>query len=137
MALFSHGFFRSLDLIVSPAPKRGQSKKGKPTQTAKAPLKAWPRIELKHITPVSKLMISAVSEEDPQGVFSVPVWESNPEIADAYLEAIKEPIDLRTIEEERIPQYESIKELQNDLMLMLENCCNYNGIDSFFGQYAL
>jgi hypothetical protein len=78
-----------------------------------------------------------VSDEDQHGVFSVPVWESNPEIADSYLETIKEPMDLRTIEEERIPQYESIKELQDDLMLMLQNCCDYNGIDSVFGQYAV
>lgn len=122
---------------ASPAPKRGPLKKSKPAPVAKVPLKGWPKIEMKHITPVSKLIISKVSEEDHQGVFTVPVWESNPEIADAYLEAINEPMDLRTIEEERIPQYESIKELQDDLILMFGNCCDYNGIDSFFGQYAL
>lgn len=117
--------------------KRVQTKKGKSPQQEKVHLKPWPRIELKHITPVCKSMISAFSAEDQEGIFSIPVLESNPEIADAYLELIKEPMDLRTIEEERIPQYESIKELQDDLVKMLENCCDYNGTDSYFGQYAL
>ncbi len=124
-------------VIASLISKLAQTKKSKSPRQTKVQLKPWPSIELKHITPVSKLMISKVSEEDQEGIFSIPVLESNPEIADSYLDMIKEPIDLRTIEEERVPQYESIRELQDDLIMMLGNCCDYNGTESYFGQYAL
>jgi Bromodomain len=59
-------------------------------------------------------------------VFSSPVVEAFPEIADSYLEEIEEPMDFRTIEEERLPAYNSIRELQADLMLTFRNCMRFN-----------
>jgi Bromodomain len=59
-------------------------------------------------------------------VFSSPVVEAYPEIADSYLEVVEEPMDFRTIEEERLPAYNSIRDLQDDLILTFRNCMTFN-----------
>ena len=49
---------------------------------------------------------------------------------------ISNPMDFRTIEEDRIHYYSSITELQKDLTLVFGNCIKYNGTLSEFGQFA-
>ena len=63
---------------------------------------------------------------DEDDIFENPVAETYPEIADAYLEVVEEPMDFRTIEEERLPRYRTIGELQQDLMLVFNNCIAFN-----------
>ena len=82
-------------------------------------------------------MLTAVRERDDDGVFSVPVVEEFPEITASYLNEIANPMDLRTIEEERVHQYEAIAQLQDDLLLMLDNCIQFNSPESDVGQYSM
>lgn len=63
---------------------------------------------------------------DEAGNFLVPVVESFPDIADDYLDAIAVPMDFRTIVEERLNVYQSIAELQDDLILVFSNCMEFN-----------
>ena len=82
-------------------------------------------------------MIARVAKEDCDGNFSIPVLEAFPGLEEAYLEVVEFPMDLRTIMEDRIHLYENIKQLQDDLKIMLENCCNFNGVETDLGQYAM
>lgn len=59
-------------------------------------------------------------------MFEEPVVEQYPDIAESYQSVIKEPMDFRTIEEERLPRYRSIQELQQDLMMVFNNCILFN-----------
>ena len=52
--------------------------------------------------------------------------ETYPGISAEYQELIEEPMDFRTIEEDRLPRYRSIRELQQDLMLVFNNCIYFN-----------
>ena len=63
--------------------------------------------------------------------------ELHPEISANYLDVVENPMDLRTIEEERIPEYQSIRELQQDLIQMFDNCVIFNGKRSSLSKYAM
>lgn len=63
--------------------------------------------------------------------------ETYPDIADSYLAVVQNPMDFRTIEEERLLRYRSITELQRDLVLVFNNCFAFNDVDSAVGQLAL
>jgi hypothetical protein len=82
-------------------------------------------------------MLKRVWDDDTAGLFSKPVIEAHPAIADAYLNTIYTPMDLRTIEEDRVNAYSSIHMLQDDLILMFRNCCVFNGNDSDLGNMAV
>jgi putative N-acetylmannosamine-6-phosphate epimerase len=84
-------------------------------------------------------MIIGMSKQklsDHEQVFAVPVLESYPDLAPAYLNVVSLPMDLRTIEEERLNEYFAIKELQKDLVLIFRNCCTFNAEGSHFWFYA-
>ena len=83
------------------------------------------------------LFLSPQRELDYLEFFSAPVVESFPEVADKYLRIVKEPMDFRTIEEERMPNYDSIAELQEDLILTFRNCCEFNGEGTDYCNYSL
>jgi hypothetical protein len=72
------------------------------------------------------------SELDNLSLFAVPVVEAVPEVKKEYERMIESPMDLRTIREERVMQYESISELQQDLILMYQNCCRFNEGTEYF-----
>ena len=82
-------------------------------------------------------ILSPQKELDNLEFFSAPVVESFPEVADKYLRIVKEPMDFRTIEEERMPNYDSIAELQEDLILTFRNCCEFNGEGTDYCNYSL
>lgn len=70
-------------------------------------------------------------------LFCIPLSSTNSAVPD-YLEVIKEPIDLSTIEK-RIRQdnhYKSKRMLYADLKLMVENCKLYNDEASTYVQCA-
>jgi len=119
------------------SPKSSQAKKTKTAPVQKVQLKAWPKIDIQEITPVCEAMLKVVADEDNDGVFHSPVLETYPDLAESYLSIVKEPMDLRTIGEERVHHYQSIRELQDDLVVMLKNCCDFNGPSSQMGQYSL
>lgn len=82
---------------------------------------------------VTHLVLTILQRDvDMNEVFATPVAEAFPEIADAYVETIEEPMDFRTIAEERLPAYESIQELQEDLLLTFRNCMMFNDNGSEF-----
>ncbi|KAL7563259.1 hypothetical protein ACA910_016626 [Epithemia clementina (nom. ined.)] len=88
--------------------------------------KEWPDVGLKNITMITQEILDELKNHDVQGAFRIPVAEEFPAIADTYAETIDEPMDFRTIEEERLPNYQSINELQNDLKLVFINCIRFN-----------
>jgi Bromodomain len=65
------------------------------------------------------------------------VIESFPEQADAYLASISNPMDFRTIKEDRLHVYKSILELQEDLIIVFSNAMDYNEPGSAFHELAL
>lgn len=67
---------------------------------------------------------------DEDAIFHIPVVEAYPELQKSYLQQIAQPMDFRTIEEERLWFYKSIAELQLDLILVFSNCMEYNDTDS-------
>ncbi|KAL7569048.1 hypothetical protein ACA910_016893 [Epithemia clementina (nom. ined.)] len=75
---------------------------------------------------ITQEILDELKNHDVQGAFRIPVAEEFPAIADTYAETIDEPMDFRTIEEERLPNYQSINELQNDLKLVFINCIRFN-----------
>ncbi len=99
-------------------------------------LQPWPDIDLKDITHVTNEILGRIAARDIENLFAIPVVEAFPEVAVDYGKVVKEPIDLRTIEEERIHAYNSIGMLQDDLILMFRNCCTYNGRGTFYFAYA-
>lgn len=74
-------------------------------------------------------------ELDDQSIFLKPVVDAFPHVAEAYLNAIAKPIDLTTIVN-NVRAYLNIQELQQDLILMFKNCCDFNGYDSYLGRYS-
>lgn len=63
---------------------------------------------------------------DDEDLFAEPVADQYPDIADSYMSVIAQPMDFRTIEEEQLPRYRSIQELQQDLTLVFDNCILFN-----------
>ena len=76
-------------------------------------------------------------ELDFNELFTCPVAEAYPEVEDAYRELIDNPMDFRTIEEERLPNYECINELREDLILVFRNCCVFNEDNDEYYDYSL
>jgi hypothetical protein len=66
-------------------------------------------------------------EMDHLNLFLQPVCEVFPAITTEYLRVVKQPMDFRTIENERLHRYDDISELQDDIILTFRNCCVYNG----------
>jgi Bromodomain len=73
-------------------------------------------------------MLQRTLDEDE--IFHTPVVEAYPELQKSYLQHIATPMDFRTIEEERLWYYQSITELQLDLILVFNNCMEFNDTDS-------
>lgn len=101
-------------------------------------LSKWPPIvDLRDITKVSKKILEVCAEADTEGLFTAPVVEAFPEVADSYLSVVSEPMDFRTIEEERLPAYQDMHELQEDLIKVFRNCCVFNGEGTDYYHYAV
>ena len=82
------------------------------------------------------LIIRSQRELDELDLFAAPVIEMCPDLEKAYLRKVKNPMDFRTIENERLDDYTSITELQDDLILTFRNCCVYNEGTEYY-DYAL
>ena len=116
---------------ISPTAKRMKT-----TIIEEIQLNDWPEVDLREISLICEGVLARVREEDVDGIFLEPVLEQHPEIKDSYLQAVDTPMDLRTIEEDRLPQYQQIVSLQEDLVLTFRNCCLFNGANSSLGEYA-
>ncbi len=88
---------------------------------------------------VSHISISISSQRvlDEDDLFNIPVVEAYPSVAHDYIQVVSNPMDLRTIEEERLQVYRSIAELQQDLILIFDNCIQFNGVASDYSKFAL
>ena len=73
-----------------------------------------------------KYLDSLQRDLDNLNLFFRPVCEEFPNIQEEYLREVKNPMDFRTIENERLCSYGHISELQEDLILTFRNCCIYN-----------
>lgn len=62
--------------------------------------------------------------------------ETFPQLKDHYLNVVKEPMDFRTIRDERLFEYGVIEEFHQDLLKVFHNCILYNGEDDDLGQKA-
>jgi len=82
-------------------------------------------------------VLSKLRDLDNLNLFSRPVCEEHPGIAEEYLRQVKNPMDFHTIEDERMNTYGHIAELQEDLILTFRNCCVYNGEKSEYFSYSL
>lgn len=103
-----------------------RSKRSGQVDTLLPQLKAWPEIPLKYISGVCRGVLEEIRKVDRDGMFAAPVLEIYPDLESEYLEVVETPMDLRTIEEERVCQYQSITELQDDLKLMFNNSLSFN-----------
>mmetsp|Transcript_1347 Transcript_1347/g.1820 ORF Transcript_1347/g.1820 Transcript_1347/m.1820 type:complete len:118 (-) Transcript_1347:898-1251(-) len=92
---------------------------------------------MKSISGVATAVLTRMEELDEDGIFGVPVVETYPQIEDSYKRVVKEPLDFRTIREEHIPAYESIVDLQLDLILVFNNCITYNGPGAVLSNYSI
>jgi len=116
----------------SVATSSSKNKKAKKGSMELPELKPWPDIEVRDITMVASEVLRRISDNDELDTFAKPVFEAHPAITDVYLSVIENPIDLRTIREERIHYYNSIHMLQEDLVLMFRNCCTFNAPNTEF-----
>mmetsp|Transcript_9846 Transcript_9846/g.23194 ORF Transcript_9846/g.23194 Transcript_9846/m.23194 type:complete len:2231 (+) Transcript_9846:109-6801(+) len=122
---------------ASPTKSKKRSRKSGENKTQELPkLNDWPEIPLKDISNVTRAILEKLETMDSDGIFAVPVVETYPDLEMAYLTVVETPMDLRTIEEERVHQYESVKELQEDLILMFKNCCAFNETGTDLWNYA-
>mmetsp|Transcript_12611 Transcript_12611/g.34970 ORF Transcript_12611/g.34970 Transcript_12611/m.34970 type:complete len:2290 (+) Transcript_12611:70-6939(+) len=109
-----------------PPPKK-KTRKSKPDPLAHfTDIKEWPDVELKHITPISRHILKRLRDLDTEEAFARPVHEDFPDIWPDYSQIVSEPLDFRTIEEERLPTYQAIEELRQDLCLVFRNCILFN-----------
>ena len=99
-------------------------------------LRKWPEIPIKDISNVTNGILERLESLDTDEIFAAPVLETYPDLEREYLKVVETPMDLRTIQEERVHQYESITELQEDLIRMFKNCCDYNEEGSDLWNYA-
>ncbi len=100
-------------------------------------LQPWPNIPLKKITGVSKAVLNHLSLLDVDELFAIPVIEKFPEVEKDYVAIVESPMDFRTIEEDRLPYYEHIQELQDDLILVFRNCATFNDTSTVFHSFAM
>lgn len=75
---------------------------------------------------LSSLCFTGQKALDEDGIFHLPVAVAYPEIAQAYKKVVAYPMDFRTIVEDRLHLYHSIQELQDDLLLVFDNCIVFN-----------
>ena len=117
--------------------KPAKKAKSNPRALADIPeMKPWPDIDLHEITRVTKAMMERLNERDHLGAFALPVVEAYPEFAENYQEKITSPMDFRTIEEDRLMSYQSIRDLQEDLKLVFHNCIIFNAKKSGLNKHA-
>jgi len=95
----------------------------------------WPEVARDDIKRVAIGMLEYLRGVDDEKLFELPVVEMHPQLKDSYLQVVANPMDFRTIEE-RMGAYTSTTELQQDLMLVFQNCIRFNGESSPFGQIA-
>jgi Bromodomain len=97
----------------------------------------WPKVPLRKISLIAKSILSELRKLDTEGNFNGPVTDLFPEIRDSYFSMISTPMDFTTIESEMLPNYESIFEFEENLILVFENCIQFNGDKNPFGLFAI
>jgi len=132
---------RNTEKRASPTRKRSRTsryQKGYSEGESSLPeLEKWPDVSLKDITKISECVLDEMRSLDSMDLFNIPVIEAYPDISEAYSKQIESPIDFRTIEEEKLPHYSKISQLQVDLIQVFKNCVEFNGESSDLGQYAI
>ena len=82
------------------------------------------QFELKLLRKIIKAAVTALKENDPQGLFLNPVSD---DIAPGYSRVIKNPMCIRTVEEKAVNlRYSKIGRYEIDVQLMFQNCIRYN-----------
>mmetsp|Transcript_24625 Transcript_24625/g.56444 ORF Transcript_24625/g.56444 Transcript_24625/m.56444 type:complete len:838 (+) Transcript_24625:149-2662(+) len=81
-------------------------------------------------------VLAFLRDLDEGKLFELPVVVQAPNIKEEYLKSISRPMDFHTIENERLETYQNVNEFYADLVLIFENCIDFNGEDSIFGEIA-
>jgi len=84
------------------------------------------------LTKSLKGAINYITRMDDEKIFENRVDDS---IAPGYSSFIKNPMEISTIKK-KLSQYKSLDDLNNDIVIMFENCINYNGLDNYYGMKA-
>ena len=92
--------------------------------------------EAQDIPQVAMGVLYYLRELDEKQIFEIPVCESNPELKEAYLKVISNPMDFCTIEK-RVNSYTSKAEMRQDFALIFQNCIHFNGAHSAYSRIAL
>jgi hypothetical protein len=93
---------------------------------------------LLHVGQVSHIVYHFLQRAlDEDNLFDIPVVEAYPSFAHDYSKVVSNPMDFRTIEEERLQVYRNIAELQQDLILIFDNCIAFNEAASVYVEFAL
>ncbi|KAL7551928.1 hypothetical protein ACHAWF_015148 [Thalassiosira exigua] len=121
----------------APQTKRSRVANGKVGPIDFPDLPKWPSVSRRRIPRVGVAVLALLREADYDELFHRPVCEDYPDLAKDYLQKVKNPMDFRTIEEERLDSYEHIAELQEDLILAFRNCCVYNEQGHEYTNYAI
>jgi len=100
----------------------------------------WPRNIVKEKYEIHELalrILEKVHKLDVDKVFHYPVLDLHPDISNEYLSIVSEPMDFQTIKSTRINTYRVISDLQQDLIKVFQNCCEYNRQGSAIWKYAV
>jgi len=81
-------------------------------------------------------ILEKVIENDVEKIFYEPVIELFPNVEDAYLRKIREPMDFSSIRQ-KIDSYTDVAHFQDDLIKTYKNCVIFNGVDAQFSLYAI
>lgn len=121
------------------SPKKRPKKPKRSLEVSLPKLDKWPghMVKADMMEEVCNEIITRVETFDAEELFHTPVIEKFPDVAEKYYEKVSHPIDLRTIREERVPYYRVISELQDDLILVFQNCCTFNRVNSQYWKYSV
>ena len=92
----------------------------------------WPTLQRRQLKKVSKVIFDMVKEKDVDRVFYQPVTD---EQAPGYNSTIDQPMDFFTIEK-KLSSYKDVNDFREDLILIFENCCYFNGKGEYW-DYAM
>jgi hypothetical protein len=97
----------------------------------------WDEVNPKDIQRISFGVLSFFREKDTEGFFEIPVWEAFPDVKkEVYMQVVPNPMCFRDIENEQMKTYKSIRELQDDLVLVFQNCLRFNEHSSIYAKLA-
>ena len=90
------------------------------------------------IVPIVEEALDFVWNLDTEGIFKYPITKkSAPEIYESYVKLVPVPMDFSSMRQHaQKGDYRHLGSFEEDLMRIFKNCRKFNGVDSWFVQYA-